>query len=351
MRIFVENGGLLTTVQDLGRWGYQGKGMPVAGAMDRQSLRLGNVLVGNDEGAAALEVTVLGPKVTVEGQGLVAVTGADLGFSVNGVTAPAWEALPVSSGDILAFSGPKGKGCRAYLCFSGGIDVPPVMGSRSTYLRASLGGFEGRALKKGDSLLTGEAFLVEAGTGFSCPEALRPPMDGEAPLGVLLGPQEKAFSAAGIETFLGSPYVISNEADRMGYRLEGPEIEHASEADIISDAIPLGSIQVPGGGRPICMLADGQTTGGYTKIAVLVSTDIGALAQRLPGQTVRFSSLSFDEAVALARRERKKTEDLLALRSAYRSRPRRTSATGRRATWRLTVEGRAYDVTWENLDE
>ncbi len=349
MRIIVENGGLLSTVQDLGRWGYQGKGMPVAGAMDRQSLRMGNILAGNDEGAAALEITVLGPKAIVEGQGLVAVTGADLGFSVNGATAPTWEALPVSSGDVLTFSGPKGKGCRAYLCLSGGIDVPPVMGSRSTYLRAGLGGFEGRALKKGDSLQTGEALLVEAGSGFSCPETLRPSRNGEAPLGVLLGPQEKAFSAAGIETFLGSAYVISNEADRMGYRLEGPEIEHASEADIISDAIPLGSIQVPGGGRPICMLADGQTTGGYTKIAVLVSTDIGALAQRLPGQTVRFVSLSFDEAIALVREERKKVDALLDLRSAYRSRPRKAS-TGGRATWRLTVEGRTYDVTWENLD-
>ena len=345
MKIHIESGGLLTTVQDLGRWGYQGKGMPVAGAMDRQSLRLGNIVVGNDVGAAALEITVLGPTVTVEGEGLVAVTGADLGFTVNGEVAPLWEALTVASGDVLAFAGPRGKGCRAYLCLSGGLDVPLVMGSRSTYLRATLGGLEGRALKKGDCLHTGEAPLLRATIGFSCPEALQPQRDEEAPLQVLLGPQESAFTAAGIETFLSASYVISNEADRMGYRFEGPEIEHASGADIISDAIPIGSIQIPGGGRPICMLADGQTTGGYTKIAVLTAGDVDALAQKLPGQRVRFRAISFAEAVERARAEGQKVAELLRLRSAYRSRPRRVGE-----ALRLSVDGKVYDVTWELID-
>ena len=158
MKLSVRNPGMLTTVQDLGRWGFQQIGMPVAGAMDADALRIGNLLLGNDDGAAALEITLLGPTLVVSGDGLVAVTGADLGFRLNNVPAPTWRALRVTTGDTLQFSGPSGKGTRSYLCVSGGIDVPPVMGSRSTYLRAALGGFEGRALKAGDTL---EVFEVE----------------------------------------------------------------------------------------------------------------------------------------------------------------------------------------------
>lgn len=348
MKLAIDSGGLLTTVQDLGRWGFQGKGMPVAGAMDRQSLRLGNVLVGNPIGAAALEITVLGPKLTVtDGEGLLAVTGADLGLTINNRSVPMWEALFVTAGDVITFSGPKGKGCRAYLCLSGGLDVPLVMGSRSTYLRGKIGGYRGRALKTGDCLRTNAASLVQAGMGFACPEPLRPLFAPSTPLHVVLGPQDKAFTPSGVETFLSASYVISNEADRMGYRLEGPAIEHASEADIISDAIPLGSIQIPGQGRPICMLADRQTTGGYTKIAVLASPDIGALAQRLPGETVRFKAIAFDEAIDAARVEGKAVETLLTLRSSYRSRPLQTSKSG---TWRIRVDGKPYDVSWELLN-
>jgi biotin-dependent carboxylase-like uncharacterized protein len=348
MRLQIEQGGLLTTIQDLGRWGYLGRGMPVAGAMDPQALRLGNVLVGNNPNDAALEITLMGPRLVVaDGEGLIALAGTDLGLTVNGHSAPAWEAHYLSAGDVIAFRGPKGRGCRSYLCLSGGIDVPPIMGSRSTYLRATLGGLDGRVLKAGDVLETGKTRLIRAGQGFFCPRELRPPREGDAPLRVLLGPQDKAFTASGIETFLRSDYVITSEADRMGYRLDGPLIEHAGEADIISDAIPPGSIQVPGEGKPICMLADGQTTGGYTKIAVLITTDRGALAQRMPGESVRFSAVTYDEAVHSARTEARAVEALLERRSAYRSRPRRSAPA--QGNWQVVVDGVAYDVGWEEI--
>ena len=261
--------GMLTTVQDGGRWGYQGKGMPVAGAMDLPSFRLGNILAGNDENEGALEVTLLGPTLFVaEGEGMAAVTGADLGFQVNGRPAPMWTAVAVGAGDVLSFSGPR-SGCRAYLCLSGGVDVPPVMESRSTYTRARVGGFQGRALKKGDIVRCGEPLpLWRKCEGLVCPEALRPCYLPDAPLRVVPGPQDDLFTEKGKETFYGSDYAVSNSADRMGYRMDGPEIEHTGAADIISDAIPLGAVQVPGHGKPIVMLADRQTTGGYTKIGV-----------------------------------------------------------------------------------
>jgi len=294
--------GMLTTVQDGGRWGYPGKGMPVAGAMDLPSFRLGNILAGNEENEGALEVTLLGPTLFVaEGEGMAAVTGADLGFQVNGRPAPMWTAVAVGAGDVLSFSGPR-SGCRAYLCLSGGVDVPPVMESRSTYTRARVGGFQGRALKKGDIVRCGEPLpLWRKCEGLVCPEALRPCYLPDAPLRVVPGPQDDLFTEKGKETFYGSDYAVSNSADRMGYRMDGPEIEHTGAADIISDAIPLGAVQVPDHGQPIVMLADRPTTGGYTKIGVVCSVHLSALSPRPPGQTVRFPKTSPDDARPLPR--------------------------------------------------
>ena len=351
--------GMLTTVQDGGRWGYQGKGMPVAGAMDLQSFRLGNILVGNDENDAALEVTVLGPTLYVsDGEGMAAVTGADLGFRVNGQLAPMWTALAVKAGDTLSFSGPK-SGCRAYLCFSGGIEVPVVMESRSTYTRAKVGGLEGRALKKDDRVLCGEPRpLWKKCEGLVCPAELRAVYPPDAPLRVVPGPQEDLFTGKGIETFYGSDYSVSNSADRMGYRMDGPEIEHTGAADIISDAIPLGAVQVPGHGQPIVMLADRQTTGGYTKIGVVCSVDIAALSQRLPGHGIRFVKITLDEALSLVKEEHRKRDELRRLRAVWRSTPRfpgpvsdggpELPAAGEAI---LKVDGEEHRVSWEELQE
>jgi biotin-dependent carboxylase-like uncharacterized protein len=350
---------MLTTVQDGGRWGYQGKGMPVAGAMDLQSFRMGNILAGNDENDAALEVTVLGPTLYVSGgEGMAAVTGADLGFQVNGQPAPMWTALPVKAGDTLSFSGPR-SGCRAYLCFSGGIDIPVVMESRSTYTRAKVGGLEGRALRKGDRVFCGEPGpLWKKCEGFVCPEDLRPLYPPEAPLRVVPGPQEDLFTGKGTETFYGSDYAVSNSADRMGYRMDGPEIEHTGAADIISDAIPLGAVQVPGHGQPIVMLADRQTTGGYTKIGVVCSVDIAALAQRMPGQKVRFQKISLDDALALAREEAGKRNELRRLRALWRSAPgaavsvpAKEQALLSRGEALIRVDGEEHRISWEEIKE
>lgn len=350
----VSSPGMLTTVQDEGRWGFQGKGMPVAGAMDIQSLKLGNILVGNPEGAAALEVTILGPTLRVEeGEGVVAVTGAELSFTVNGAAVPNWTVVYVRAGDTLAFGAPL-SGCRAYLCVSGGIDVPVVMGSRSTYTRAKVGGVDGRALKKDDGVRCGDpAPLWRSCEGMTCPEALRAIYDAEAPLRVVAGLQEDHFTDKGIETLYSSEYTISNSADRMGYRLDGPVVEHVDAADIISDPIALGAVQVPGHGQPIIMLADRQTTGGYTKIGTVCSVDVAALSQRLPGHKVHFSKITLDDAVALVRGEAQKRAELLRLRAQWRStRGDEVSCPMQggvptKGAFLLRVDGSDHRISWE----
>jgi biotin-dependent carboxylase-like uncharacterized protein len=357
MKLHFGKSGLLTTVQDPGRWGYQAIGMPVAGAMDGFALRAGNIIVGNDAGAAALEVTVTGPTFSVtEREGVFCLSGAELVLTINGEKVPAWTAHSIKAGDKVTVGGPAGAGCRGYLCFSGGIDVPVVMGSRSTYLRAKIGGLEGRALKAGDVLETGgNPPLWRRCEGFACPAALRPGYGKDRPVRVLLGPQDDCFTREGIETFLGSGYVITNEADRMGFRLEGPAIEHTGGADIISDGIPLGAVQVPGHGKPVVMLADRQTTGGYTKIAVVVTADISLLAQRMPGEFVRFEKVEFEEALAIALDERARLRSLAEERARFRSVPRIAEGprpAGReKFSFRMTVNGASYEVDVEETGQ
>ncbi|BCV24093.1 biotin-dependent carboxyltransferase family protein [Gelria sp. Kuro-4] len=332
--------GLLTTVQDRGRHGYQAFGMPVAGAVDEYALRAANLLVGNAEGAAALEITLLGPALKVLSPAVIALTGADLGAMLNGAPLPLWQAAAVKAGDEISFTGVR-SGCRAYLAVAGGIDVPVVMGSRSTYLRGKIGGLEGRALKAGDRLAAGEpAAAARALVGRRVPPELIPTYEGSLTLRVVLGPQDDHFTAAGRETFLTGEYTVTNEADRMGYRLEGPKIEHAGSADIISDGIPLGAVQVPGHGLPIVMLADRQTTGGYPKIATVISADLYRIGQAKPGDKVRFAAVSRKEAVQLLRGQEEKLWRLAELLS----RP-----AGRVRHFRITVQGKKFEATVEEL--
>lgn len=288
--------GFLTTVQDRGRHGYQQYGVPVSGAMDSYALTTANLLVGNDEGAACLEMTVLGPRLRVFGETVVAVTGADLSPTLNSSPLPMWEAVKVCSGDTISFGHP-GKGCRGYLAVAGGIDVPEVMGSRSTYILSRLGGLEGRPLRSGDRLRSGR---VRAGMPLKkLPPQYIPEYQARNELRVVLGPQDDYFTEKGIDTFLHSEYMISVQADRMGYRLEGPPIEHKAGADIVSDGIPGGAVQVPGDGLPIILLADRQTTGGYVKIATVSTVDLPKLAQAEMGHRVRFLQVSQEEAYQL----------------------------------------------------
>jgi antagonist of KipI len=302
----VLDGGLLTTVQDLGRAGYERIGVPVAGAMDSFALRAANWLVGNPPGAAALEITLVGPRLRAAEKCLVAVTGADLGLRVNGWDLPPWMAFFVRQGGTIEFSGRK-TGCRAVLAVAGGIDVAPVMASHSTCLSGGFGGFEGRALRRGDLVPMGSAgFHLPERAGRAFPRHLIPGYSDAPTIRVVLGPQDAYFTDEGIATFLAGEYQVSPASDRMGCRLvqqgeRGGKLPESTltRGDFISDGVPLGAVQVPPDGQPIVMLADRQTTGGYPKIATVISADIPLLAQCVPGQSsVRFEAVSVEEARA-----------------------------------------------------
>ncbi|OFI06958.1 KipI antagonist [Clostridium acetireducens DSM 10703] len=290
------NAGLFTTIQDKGRIGYQQFGMSTAGAMDEFSLKVGNILLGNDEYEGALEITMVGPQIEFNTSTVIVITGANISPKLNNNSIPMWHSIKVKKGDVLSFGGAK-SGCRSYICFAGGIDVPKVLGSKSTYVKAAIGGFKGRALKSGD-----EINLVKINKSLdhianrTIPENFIPKYFKNHEIRLILGPQHESFSKEEIEKFLNSEYEISNQADRMGYRLSGPEIKHIKGADIISDGIALGSVQIPGHGMPIIMMADRQTTGGYTKIATIISTDIPVLGQAKPGDKIKFKNITIEEA-------------------------------------------------------
>jgi len=294
--LVVVDPGLLTTVQDLGRPGYQRLGIPPSGPLDRPAFVLANRLVGNPDGAAGLELTLRGPRLEARRECLVAVTGAEMGFTVNGQPAAAWTAVRLAAGDVVGFR-MAAAGCRAYLAVAGGLDLPPALGSRATYLRGRLGGLDGRALQKGDGLPVGApSGPLERLKGRSVPASRRPVLATEVECRVVLGPQDDRFTPAGVDAFLAGPYEVTPQADRMGYRLKGPVITHTAGHDILSDGIPVGGIQVPGEGQPIVLLVDRQTTGGYTKIATVISTDIARIGQTRPGHRIRFRRVSLAEA-------------------------------------------------------
>lgn len=311
MSVTVLQPGLLTTVQDMGRVGYQAFGVPVSGAVDRRSAAIANILVGNPQGEAVLECTLLGPRLRFDADACIAVTGGDLGAMLDGQPMPAYSAVTVKAGQVLRFSGVR-TGCRAYLAFAGGLEVPAVMGSRSTYRRAGLGGFQGRELKAGDVLGLRVPGAAPRNLGA---RAIAPEFRARAEytLHVLLGPQDDAFAPEGLEAFLGQAYTVTPEFDRMGCRLDGPIIRHKTSGDIISDGIAMGAVQVPASGKPIVMLSDCQTTGGYTKIAGVMSADFRILAQLKAGDRVRFQKVSMEFAQDALLTER---AALRALRSA-----------------------------------
>jgi len=287
------HGGTFTTIQDLGRKGYQQFGMPAAGALDITSLRLANRLVHNNACQACLEITFIGLRILALRDILIAVTGGNLMPKVNESPLPMWQTVPVRRNSSISFTGVR-DGIRSYLAVAGGIWVPEVMGSKSTYIRGGIGGVEGRPLMTGDRLHIGPP-----ATGLPrcrVKEELIPHYGREWKTRVIMGPQEDYFSRRGIEAFTSSEYTITPQSDRMGYRLQGPVIEHRREADIISDATYLGSIQVPGHGLPIILLADRQTTGGYPKIATAISVDVYNLGQAKPEDRIRFFPISITEA-------------------------------------------------------
>lgn len=294
--LLVVRGGLFSTLQDFGRFGYQRFGISASGAMDTVAMRIANALVGNAPGAAVVEMTMLGLAATVEAEGCrVAVAGADFVIAINGRPAEAWRSHDLARGDRLEVGAAR-SGMRGYLAVAGGFALAPTLGSLSTHSRSGIGGLDGRALQAGDRLPlhhpapSGPLLVLDA--------ADRPRTDG--PIRVVLGPQQDAFTPAGIETFLASAYRVTEKADRMGCRLDGPVIEHARGFNIVSDGIMNGSIQVPGQGTPIVLLADRQSTGGYPKIATVIGPDLHRLGQRRPDDEIRFRRVTIDEAEAIA---------------------------------------------------
>lgn len=315
MSMEIKNPGALTTVQDLGRFGYMNKGFSVSGAVDVFSMKLANALVGNPLGEAVLEATMMGPEILFRAPGVVAVTGADMAPKLNRTECPMNRAVTVHTGDTLTLGFAK-SGCRAYIAVAGGMEIETVLGSKSTNLKCGLGGFHGRALRTGDCIRFAQKAetLSHMEKRYYDPgrETFRAalPTDGVPILRAVKGPQEEYFTEKGLQTLTKTVYTVTNDSNRMACKLSGEPIEFVSSGDIISDGIVTGSIQVSSNGMPIVMLADHQTTGGYAKIGTVISADIPVLGQRKPGEKVRFAFVTVEEAQRLYLREKNFFESL-----------------------------------------
>jgi antagonist of KipI len=288
--------GPLTTIQDLGRFGYGRYGVPPSGALDTLSLRAANLLVENPENEACLEITMFGSRIKALRDVAVAVAGGDLKPFCNNKPFDMWTSSILKEGDILSFRGMK-CGCRSYLALGGGFSLIEVLGSRSTNLSSRFGGFNGRPLKKGDILSSHSPHLHLKTDGRSMPQDMIPRYTGTWRLRVIPGPQDYQFTAEGRNTLLCTPYQVSYQSDRTGIRLTGPSLERRPEVQesIISEGVIPGAIQVPGDGRPIIILVE-IVTGGYRKIATVISADLPLLGQIKPGDTVSFEEISLHGA-------------------------------------------------------
>ncbi len=291
--LIVHDPGLFATIQDLGRWGYLRYGVSNCGAMDKVSLKVANLLVGNDPGEAAVEFTVLGGAYEVAADSCrIAIVGGGFPVAIDGEPVPPFTSYTLRRGTRITI-GYATSGIRGYLAVAGGFDLSSVLGSLSTHVRFELGGLNGKALEAGCRISLGNAKAPPGGDRCLDP-SLMPFTDG--PLRVIMGPQEDYFTETGKRTFLSAEYRVTGQSDRMGYRLEGPEIKHAGDFNIVSDGIAAGSVQVPGNRQPIVLLADRQTTGGYPKIATVITADLHRLAQIGPGEAIRFTAVSVEEA-------------------------------------------------------
>jgi antagonist of KipI len=314
MSLRVLNPGLLTTIQDLGRHGYQQYGVVVGGAMDPLALRIANLLVGNEEGEAGLEISFSGPRLRFERDTLIAITGADLSPEIDGLQVPAWRPVWVKNGAELKF-GAITHGCRACLAAAGGFDVPQVMQSRSTYLRAQIGGFKGRPLAAGDVLplrpMSPRAHrrfdslsLKQPGRNFaasfwSVSVGINTPSNPS--IRVTPGSQFDWFTETSRQSLMNDEFTVTPQSDRMGYRLAGPPFQFAISRELLSEAVTIGTVQVVPEGQMILLMADRPTTGGYAKIAQVASVDIPLLAQLKPGDKLRFQMITVDDAQTLYR--------------------------------------------------
>ncbi len=314
MAIRVKSPGLLTTVQDTGRFGEYAIGMPPSGAMDVFSYQVGNYLVGNQDGAAGLEITYFGPQLEFTEDAVIAVTGAEMPPKINNEEAPTWEALKVEEGDVLSFDYLK-NGARSYLSVAGGIGAPLFMHSRSTYTLIGLGGHEGRALQEGDELQLGEPRNGEAQIGKKVEADKIPTYTRETELRVIIGLASYRLTEESMNEFLNVEWTVTPDADRVGYRYKGGELGFVEReqpagagsdpANVVDFGYPIGSIQVPGGVEPIVLMNDAVTGGGYATIGTVISADRDRLAQSKTNDKTRFRSIELEEALA-AREDRRK---------------------------------------------
>lgn len=310
----VQAPGAHTLVQDLGRPGHYALGLPPSGALDQFSHRCANLLVGNSADAATLEVTMVGPTLSFEICGFVAITGGDVDVSIDGQPHQTWMALEVAAGQTLRI-GALRSGCRAYIAIRGGVDCTPFLGSRSTYVSAAIGGLRGEPLRVGDTVPVGSSFDHHRylGPGCTIEPRLRPDYDGQYTVRVVEGLCHYRFDAKSVETFFTSPYTVTSESDRTGYRLAGPPLNFVEReppfgagdnpSNVVDLGYPMGSIQIPNGEEPICLLRDAVTGGGYATIGTVISSDLDTFGQLRAPDIVHFRPVSLDQALQ-ARRER-----------------------------------------------
>ncbi|QAA95204.1 5-oxoprolinase subunit C family protein [Pollutimonas thiosulfatoxidans] len=305
MTVTVIKPGLLSSFQDLGRHGHQYLGVPVGGAMDTRAHRLANLLVGNAQDEATLEITLAGPTLRFDSPACIAISGAQLGAMLNGQAIPNNRPLVLRAGDILSFGG-RQSGLRAYIAWHGGVDLPPVLSSRSTYLRGGFGGYQGRALRQGDvfsmpwrpgatdlGALADELWKIKV----YLPATLSAMARGA--IRAVKGAHAALFTTASVQQFFDADFKISPNSERMGYRLQGPTLSLRSNQQLLSEATSFGSVQVPADGNPIILMADRQTTGGYAKIAHVATVDLPIVAQCMPGDALRFVEITLEEAQQL----------------------------------------------------
>ena len=332
MSVIVEDAGIFTTIQDSGRTGYEKFGVSPSGPMDYVSFVLANILVGNSRGQCALEMTLKGARLRFESDCVIAVTGADMSPTLNGRECGMYRAVQVKAGDVLSMGFAK-DGCRTYIAFHGGLDVPAIMGSRSVSTYNHIG----RKVARGDVL----GFIDTHRFGINKARSITPPPlpKGERTIRVIPGPQDYAFTDEGLSTFLTQPYRVTGSFDRMGYRLEGAKIAHKTDSNIISDGMVTGAVQVPGSGQPIVMMSERQTIGGYTKIACVISADLPLIGQSKEGDVLRFKAVSISEAHEALRQREEYFRGLEAMFLAGVH------------NYRITVDGHAYNVSVEALEE
>lgn len=311
--------GLQTTVQDQGRFGHYAIGMPPAGATDNYSYSVANMLVGNSRNAAALEVTYMGPELVFQADATIAICGADIPPRINGDPAPTWEAIPVRAGNRLSFDFLK-QGARAYIAVAGGIAVPVVMGSRSTYTLCGVGGYHGRALQPGDLLQLATDQARSPKLGIAIPDELRPEFPSVLDVHVVVGLYSYRLLEESLNDFLNTEWTVTPEANRIGYRYKGVRLNFvprkqpfgagSNPSNVVDCGYPIGSIQIPDGVEPIILLNDAVTGGGYATIATVISADIDRVAQTRTNQKARFVAVTLEEALRLRKRKQQRLAEI-----------------------------------------